>query len=245
MKIVVLLSLALVLGCHTAPQSADGPSKSENGAATSNGEGNVEKKIDVESDRPTETDQEPDVHYVPTPHDIVEMMLHLARVKRSDLVYDLGCGDGRIVVAAAKKYGCRAIGFDIDPARVRESLINVEKSGVGHLVAIKQQDVFTLDLAKVDVVTLFLLPSLNVRLIPQLDKMKPGCRIVSHEFDMVGVRPDAVMHMYSTDDQQIHEIYLWTTPLKKGENHDDWGVEDDEEGEEEDDPTEADRGDSK
>jgi len=159
----------------------------------------------------------PDVIYVPTPQDVVDKMLELAKVKKDDLVYDLGCGDGRIVVTAAKRRGCKAVGYDIDPQRVKESLENVEKNKVGHLVRIEEKDIFTLDLSKANVITLYLLPELNVRLIPQLEKLKPSSRIVSHDFDMKGVKPDKVVKVTSNNDdfEAEHEIYLWTTPLKK------------------------------
>ena len=159
--------------------------------------------------------REPDVEYVPTPQDVVDKMLELAKVTKDDLVYDLGCGDGRIVVTAAKKYGCKAIGYDIDPQRVKESLENVEINDVGHLVRIEQKDIFTLDLSKANVITLYLLPSLNVELIPQMEKLKPGSRIVSHNFDMKGVQPDKVVEIDSNEDDDEHNIYLWTSPLKK------------------------------
>jgi ribosomal protein L11 methylase PrmA len=159
-----------------------------------------------------------DVIYVPTPQDIVDKMLELARVGKDDLVYDLGCGDGRIVVTAAKRFGCRAAGFDIDPRRVEESLQNVQKNNVGHLVKIEQKDIFTLDLSKADVITLFLLSRLNVKLIPQLEKLKPGSRIVSHNFAMEGIKPDKVVKMFSSEDQFEHTVYLWTTPLRKETN---------------------------
>ncbi len=114
------------------------------------------------------------------------------------------------------RYGCRAVGFDIDPERVQESLENVEKDNVGHLVRIEQRDIFTLDLSEANVITLYLLPSLNVKLIPQLEKLKPGSRIVSHDFDMRGVKPDEVVKVTSNDGyDEEHTIYLWTTPLKK------------------------------
>jgi cyclopropane fatty-acyl-phospholipid synthase-like methyltransferase len=159
--------------------------------------------------------REPDIFFLPTPKDVVEKMLELANVKKSDLVYDLGCGDGRIVITAAKKYGCKAVGYDIDPVRVRESLKNVDANNVGNLVKIEQADIFTLDLSDANVVTLYLLPDLNVKLIPQLDKLKPGSRIVSHDFDMRGVTPDKVIKVNSKYDNRQHTIYLWTTPLKK------------------------------
>ncbi len=156
-----------------------------------------------------------DVIFVATPQDVVDKMLELVEVKKEDLLYDLGCGDGRIVVTAAKKYGCRAVGYDLDPDRVKESIENVEKNEVEDLVEIEQKDIFTLDLSEADVITLYLLPSLNVRLIPQLEKLKPGSRIVSHSFDMEGVKPDKVVKLTSSEDQAEHTIYLWTTPLKK------------------------------
>ena len=159
--------------------------------------------------------REPDVVFVPTPQEVVEKMLELASVKKDDLVYDLGCGDGRIVVTAAKKYGCHAVGFDIDPERIQESRENVAKNKVEHLVKIEEQDIFKLDLSKANVITLYLLPSLNVKLIPQLEKLKPGSRIVSHAFDMKGVQPDKVVRFKPEEEKRSYTIYLWTAPLKK------------------------------
>jgi len=155
----------------------------------------------------------PDVHFVPTPQEVVDRMIELAQVTKDDVVYDLGCGDGRIVVTAAKKHGCRAIGFDIDPKRVKESRENVTKNGVENLVTIENADIFELDLTPASVVTLYLLPQLNVRLIPQLKELKPGSRIVSHDFDMRGVEPDAVENL-TCENGISHTIYFWTTPLK-------------------------------
>ncbi|MBA4147595.1 MAG: class I SAM-dependent methyltransferase [Verrucomicrobia bacterium] len=149
----------------------------------------------------------PDVIFVPTPQEAVDKMLEMAEIKKGDLLYDLGCGDGRIVVTAAKKYGIRAIGVDIDPKRIAESRENVKKNNVGHLVEIRQADIFELDLKDADVVTLYLLPSLNVKLIPQLQKLKPGTRIVSHSFDMEGVEPVEAVEEPAT-------IYKWVAPIK-------------------------------
>lgn len=158
--------------------------------------------------------KKPDIYFVATPHEVVEIMLRLADVKKNDVVYDLGCGDGRIVIAAAKKAGARAYGYEIDPEMVKKSQENVSREGVGHLVEIHHQDIFELDLRGATVITLYLLPKLNVRLIPQLDKLKPGVRIVSHEFDMEGVMPDAEA-VVNRLDGKTSKIYLWTTPLKK------------------------------
>jgi SAM-dependent methyltransferase len=148
------------------------------------------------------------------------MMLRLAKIKKEELVYDLGCGDGRIVVAAAKKHGCRAVGYDIDPDRVNESKASVKKNRLDKLVSIEKKDIFTLDLSRAGVVFLYLLPELNVRLIPQLEKLRPGCRIISHDFDMKGVLPDAMLCMQSKEDLAIHRIYIWTTPLNKTDRYD-------------------------
>jgi SAM-dependent methyltransferase len=168
----------------------------------------------------------PDVVYVPTPQEVVNKMLELAEVKPGDVVYDLGCGDGRIVVTAAKKFGVKAVGFDINPERVKESLENVKSNKVEHLVTIKEADIFTLDLREANVVTLYLLPDLNVRLMPQLQKLQPGSRIVSHDFDMRGAKPVVTHKMNlngsgssSTGDYESsaaeHTIYKWVVPWQK------------------------------
>lgn len=156
-----------------------------------------------------------DVGIVFTPPDVVGKMLELADVKKDDIVYDLGCGDGRIVVAAAKKYGCKAVGYDTDPGCVKKALENVKKDKVEHLVKIEQKDIFTLDLSKASVITLFLNPRLNLKLVPQLEKLRPGSRIVSHQSDMAGIEPDKVLTVTSSETQREHALYLWTTPLKK------------------------------
>src|SRR5258708_28950795 len=129
--------------------------------------------------------RKPDVAYVPTTNDAVEAMLKLADVTSSDTVFDLGCGDGRIVIAAAKLRGARGVGIDIDPVRVSESRANAKKAGVEKRVRFEQNDVFEADIHDATVVTLFLLPELHVKLLPKLLRdMKPGTRIVSNTFDM-------------------------------------------------------------
>ncbi|MHC4281061.1 MAG: SAM-dependent methyltransferase [Planctomycetota bacterium] len=170
--------------------------------------------------------RKPDVIYVPTPQEVVDKMLEMAEIKEGDVIYDLGCGDGRIVVTAAKRYGVKAFGFDINPKRVRESLENVRKNNVRHLVTIKQEDIFTLDLREANVVTLYLLPSLNVKLMPQLEKLRPGSRILSHDFDMSGAKPLEEYRMntsgnFDGDDDgeyygdEQHTIYKWIVPWEK------------------------------
>ena len=158
----------------------------------------------------------PDVIYVPTPQPVVEKMLELAKPKKTDVLYDLGCGDGRIVVTAAKKYGIKAFGFDIDPERVDEARENVRKNGVENLVTIEEKDIFTIDLSPANVVTLYLLPELNVKLIPQLEKLKPGSRVVTHDFDIEGIKPLKQFGFAAgTADENKHEVYLFTIPFQK------------------------------
>lgn len=163
----------------------------------------------------------PDVIYVPTPQAVVDVMLRMAELRPDDVVYDLGCGDGRIVVTAAKLHGVKAIGYDIDPERVREARANVRAAGVEHLVRIEQADVFTLDLTGATVITLYLLPQLNVRLMPQLAKLRPGARILSHNFDMRGAKPLEVRHVtvdpggdgdFFVDEDGNHTVYKWIVP---------------------------------
>lgn len=162
--------------------------------------------------------REPDVIFVPTPQAVVDKMLEMAEIKPGDVVYDLGCGDGRIVVTAAKKYGVKAFGFDINPERVRESLENVRTNKLEHLITIKEADIFTLDLREASVVTLYLLANLNVKLMPQLEKMKPGTRIVSHDFDMQGAKPVQVEKVTGAKDDYHdeggHTLYKWVVPWK-------------------------------
>src|SRR5678810_1455065 len=140
----------------------------------------------------------PDVIFVPTPQEVVDVMLKLAKVTKNDVVYDLGSGDGRIPITAAKTYGARAVGIDIDPQRIREANENLKIAGVSDRVKFLNQDLFTTDISGATVVTLYLLPSLNVKLIPKLNKeLKPGTRIVSHAFDMSadGTNPVSYTHL--------------------------------------------------
>jgi outer membrane protein assembly factor BamB len=157
----------------------------------------------------------PDVIFVPTPQDVVEKMLELVSVKKEDVVADLGCGDGRIVITAAKKYGCKALGYDLDKECVRLALESVKKEGVERLVRIECQDILEVDLSGFSVVTLYLGPVLNAKLIPQLEKLKPGSRIVSHAFDIPGIKPDKVTSFTSMEDDVARKLYVWTTPLRK------------------------------
>lgn len=149
-----------------------------------------------------------DVWYVPTTTEVVDRMLDMADVKPLDVVYDLGCGDGRIVIAAAKKYGTRGVGIDLDPARIREARANAKQAGVEGLVRFEVGDLFKTDLTEATVVTLYLLPELNRRLKPKLfAELKPGARVVSHDFDMGRDWPADDYVKLGTDG-----IYLWKMP---------------------------------
>ena len=149
----------------------------------------------------------PDVIFVPTPQEVVDAMLKLAKVTKNDVVYDLGSGDGRIPITAAKMYGARGVGIDIDPQRIKEAAENLKTSGMGDRVKFLNQDLFETDISEATVVTLYLLPSLNLKLLPKLNKeLKPGTRIVSHAFDMGDWAPEAKAQVAAST------VYLWRIP---------------------------------
>src|SRR6266705_156025 len=146
------------------------------------------------------------VPFVPSPQFVVDKMIELAGVKNGDVVYDLGSGDGRIVIAAAKK-GAKAVGFEIDPELVGESRANIQKAGVQESAEIRNQDILTVDLSPASVVTMYLLPDVNLKLRPNLlSQLKPGSRVVSHSFDMGDWKPD------KTERVNGRRIYFWTVP---------------------------------
>ena len=152
----------------------------------------------------------PDVPFVRTPNVVVDAMLKLANVKKSDIVYDLGCGDGRIVITAARNYGAHAVGVDIDPNLIQEARENARKAHVEALVKFEVNDLFDADIHNATVVTLYLLPNVNLRLRPKLLKdLKPGTRVVSHSWSMDDWKPD------KEETVDGRTIYLWTIPVKK------------------------------
>ena len=160
--------------------------------------------------QPAAKEREPDVIYVPTPPAVVDAMLELAQVKDGDVLYDLGSGDGRIPIAAARKHKIRAVGIDIDPERIREARANAKAAGVTDRVTFRQEDLFKADFSDATVVTLYLLPALNEKLRPRLlAELKPGTRIVSHSFPMGDWEPEI------TEEIQNSRIYLWTVPPRK------------------------------
>ena len=159
----------------------------------------------------------PDVPYVPTSPEGVQAMLKLADVKKTDIVYDLGCGDGRIVIAAAKDFGAHGVGIDIDPVRIREAKENARKAGVEDLVRFEEADLFEADIHEATVVTLFLLSSVNLRLRPKLlADLKPGTRVVSNTFTMGDWKPDKELTAGRPGDGNYwsHQLYLWTIPAR-------------------------------
>src|ERR1700680_661581 len=160
--------------------------------------------------------RKPDVPYVPTTDLAVAAMLKLADVKKGDVVYDLGCGDGRIVIAAAKQLGARGVGIDINPERIREANENAKKAGVEKLVRFEENDLFEADIRAASVVTLFLLPEINLKLRPKLLRdLKPGTRIVSNTFDMGDWKPEKEATVGGGDadyEPLSHKLYLWIVP---------------------------------
>jgi precorrin-6B methylase 2 len=168
-----------------------------------------------------ERKRQPDVPYVPTTAEAVRAMLKLAEVKKADIVYDLGCGDGRIVIAAAKTYGAHGVGIDIDPDRIQEARDNAKKAGVENLVRFEENDLFQANFREATVVTLFLLPSINLKLRPKLlEDLKPGTRVVSNTFDMGTWRPQKEQSLPGADDDEIgslsHKFFLWKIPRRDG-----------------------------
>ena len=156
-----------------------------------------------------------DVEYEPTPQNVVDALLRLAKVTRDDVVWDLGCGDGRIPVTAARDYGCEARGFDIDPERVRDSLANARRQHVERLVTIERRDLFTLDMSQgPTVVTLYLLPHLNARLLPQLRKLPAGARVISIAHRMADIEPDEQI-VVETELGEF-DVYLWKAETLRG-----------------------------
>lgn len=189
-----ILGLGLVSCAQSRTSEADTQSRTETAQSSAGGGSQAPAR-------------EPDVIFVPTPEPVVKEMLRLANVQSNDLVYDLGSGDGRIVITAAKERGARGIGIDINPDLIQEAKDNAQKAGVSDRVEFRQQDLFETDFKDATVVTLYLLPSLNLKLRPKLLKeLKPGTRIVSHAFDMGEWKPEKVVEVGD------RTIYYWTVP---------------------------------
>jgi SAM-dependent methyltransferase len=199
-SMVAALGVALIAGSANAGQSSAGAPQASRAAMAA-----PPLPAATLSQAPATKLRDPDVIYVPTPQNVVDAMLKMANVTAKDVVYDLGSGDGRIPITAAEKYGARGVGIDINPERIKEANANLAKSKAGDKVRFLNQDLFETDLSPATVITLYLLPSLNQKLIPKLKQLKPGTRIVSHSFDMGTDWPPE-----KTEDVQGRMIYYWT-----------------------------------
>ena len=192
------IALALLLSLSTSLHARISPFRAPLGAATT-------VAVAEQTRAPT-----PDVHFVPTPTAVVDAMLELANVTSSDVVYDLGSGDGRIVIAAAQKFGARGVGIELDTQLVSEAKKKARKAGVADKVTFISTDLFKADISEATVVTLYLLPSINLRLQPKLMReLKPGTRIVSHRFDMGSWKPEQELIVRGV------RVFLWTIPDKQ------------------------------
>ena len=174
--------------------------------------------ISVAAAQTAQPKRQPDVPYVPTTEEAVKAMLKLADVKKTDVVYDLGCGDGRIVIAAAKDFGAHGVGIDINPVRISEAKENARKAGVERLVRFEENDLFQADIHGASVVTIFLLSEINLKLRPKLlQDLKPGTRVVSNTFDMGDWKPDkqATVGEEYQEDFLSHRLFLWLVPARR------------------------------
>lgn len=209
---LLALSLPLTAACSNQADSAraaDGPVAAAS-ASTAPAEPAATAADTATATAAAQPVREPDVIYVPTPQPVVDAMLELAEVKKGDVLYDLGSGDGRIPITAAQKYGVRGTGIDINPVRIAEANANAEEAGVTDMVTFKQEDLFETDFKDADVVTLYLLDSLNEKLRPRLlAELEPGTRIVSHAFRMGDWKPEKTVQVDNST------IYLWRVPERK------------------------------
>jgi uncharacterized protein (TIGR03000 family) len=176
-----------------------------------------DKKKDKDDE---EKDEKGDVVYWPTPQNVVDKMLEMARVKKDDLVYDLGSGDGRIPITAAKRYGCKGFGYEIKASLVKKAIANAKENKVDKLVSFKKQDILAddFDVSKATVVALYLLPDINLKLLPKLEKLKPGSRVVSHDFRIKGLKAKdevTIVAVNHEGQENEHIIYLYEVPFEK------------------------------
>jgi hypothetical protein len=204
-SLIVFASLAS--GCSQNPTVATNASGTNNAATGPSVSAPVQTASPIGS-----TKRELDVPYVPTPQEVVDAMLAMAKVSGEDILYDLGSGDGRIPITAAAKFGTRGVGIDLNPVRVQEANENAVKAGVTNKVRFIEGDIFEEDFSEATVVTLYLLPAVNLKLRPTIQKMKPGTRVVSHNYDMGDWAPEN--HRKITIDGTDHYIYFWRVPEK-------------------------------
>jgi SAM-dependent methyltransferase len=204
------LILAICMSVYMAAFWIGGGAQPQSSAVPTANQDSVTPAAPAQANAP---ERVPDVVYVPTPPEVVAAMLKLANVTKDDVVYDLGSGDGRIVITAAKQYGARGVGIDINPVRIKEAQENAQKAGITDRVKFLQQDLFEADFREATVVTLYLLPRLNLKLRPKLlRELKPGTRIVSHDFDMGDWKPERTVQVGSKT------VYFWTIPANATSN---------------------------
>ena len=205
MKAVIVVAMLAAAGFSTACNRDDPATTEAN--ARSPGQTIAQANTETNAATADADGKKPDVIYVPTPQPVVDAMLKLAKVGKGDVLYDLGSGDGRIPITAAREHGIRAVGIEIDPERIAEANANIARENVGNLVTIRSGDLFEADFSDATVVTLYLLDSLNEKLRPKLlRELKPGTRIVSHMFRMGDWEPEAEQNIDGS------MIYLWTVP---------------------------------
>lgn len=157
---------------------------------------------------PDTSSRRPDIAYIPTPEDVVDALLDLAQVGPEDVLYDLGCGDGRLLIRAAQRWGTRGVGIDIDPARIAQTDAIVKVHGLSKQIELRQENLYDTELQPATVVALYLLPHLNLRLRSRLwHQLKPGSRVVSHQFDMGDWSPNQVIHLPESEEEST--LYLW------------------------------------
>jgi SAM-dependent methyltransferase len=154
----------------------------------------------------------PDIAFIPTPADAIEAMLDLAQITAADRLYDLGCGDGRLLIRAVQRCGCRGVGIDVDPVQIGAAISAAQAAGVSDRIVFRQENLYTSDFTEATVVALYLLPHLNLRLRPRLLALHPGTRIVSHQFDMGDWLPDQVVKLEPSEEDST--LYLWTVPAE-------------------------------
>lgn len=207
-KLSYLLALALSCNGYNASAQSTAQEQQPSGQQTKPAAGS--KAPNNQGTTGAKQLRAPDVVYVPTPAEAVDAMLKVAKVGKDDVVYDLGSGDGRIPIMAVQKYNAaRAVGIDINPERIKEAQANLKAAGVGDRVRFLNEDLFQANISDATVVTLYLLPSLNLKLLPKLlDEVKPGTRIVSHAFDMGTWKPEQTLNAGGST------IYFWTIPAK-------------------------------
>jgi 16S rRNA G966 N2-methylase RsmD len=215
-----LISLALLTASCAGENAVQPPQNAKRAASNSAANQTVNARKSNADDMTTDiriVENVPEVPYVPTKELVVDKMLEMGGVKGSDVLWDLGSGDGRIPITAAKRFGTRGVGVDIDPERVKEANENARKNGVTDKVRFIEEDLFNVDFSEATVVTLYLLPEVNLRLRPKLlDSLKPGTRIVSHNYDMGKWQPEKV-EVVKTPDNDDHIVYFWRVPENKNE----------------------------